>query len=105
MADIQKLKETLLAFEAATGAVVNIQKSQALAVGTWDMTRQIMDIPYHKDIKILRFQFTNIVNSAAIATWSSVIAWVLAAAQDTYYRDLSMDRRIRFVHDYLLAKI
>jgi len=28
-----------------------------------------------------------------------------AAAQDMYFRDLSMERRIRFVHDYFLAKI
>jgi len=64
-----------------------------------------MDIPYHKDIKILGFQFTNIVNSAAITTWSSVTARMRAAAQDMYYRDLDMDSRIRFVRDYLLAKI
>ena len=51
VADIQKLKETLLALEAATCAVVNIQKSRALALGTWDTTRQIMDIPYHKTSK------------------------------------------------------
>jgi len=30
---------------------------------------------------------------------------VRAAARDVYYRDLSLDRRIRFVHDYLLARI
>ena len=105
VADIQQLKETMLAFEAAIGAVVNIHQSRALALGTWDMTRQIMDIPYHKDIKILGFQFTNIGNSAAIASWSLVTARVRAAAQDMYFRDISMDRRIRFVHDYLLAKI
>ena len=64
-----------------------------------------MDIPYRKDIKILGFRFTNIVNSTTIATWLSVTARVRAAAQDMYYRDLSVDRRIRFVHDYLLPKI
>ena len=30
---------------------------------------------------------------------------VRALAQDTYHRDLSLDRRLHFVHDYLLAKI
>ena len=30
---------------------------------------------------------------------------VRASAQDAYYRDLSLDKRIRFVHDFLLARI
>jgi len=64
-----------------------------------------MNIPYHKDIKILGFQFTDIVNSTAIATWSSVTSRVGATAHETYYRDLSMDRRIEFVNEYLLSKI
>ena len=99
------MKETLLAYEATTGARINIRKSRVLALGTWDMTRLIMNIPYHKDIKILGFQFTGIVHSTAIATWSSVTGRVPANAQETYYRDLSMDRRIKFVHEYLLSKI
>jgi len=69
--DIKKLKETLLAFEAATGVVVSTQKSRALGLGTLDTSRPIVDIPHHKDIRILGFQFTNIVNSTAIAKWSS----------------------------------
>ena len=38
-------------------------------------------------------------------TWSTVTSRVRALAEDTYYRDLSLDRQIRFVHNYLLAKI
>jgi len=105
VADIQKMKETLLAYEATTGPRINIRKSRVLALGTWDTTRQIMNIPHHKGIKILGFQFTDIVHSTAIATWSSVTARVRATVQETYYRDLSMDRRIQFVHEYLLSKI
>jgi len=105
VADIQKMKETLLAYETTTVVRINLQKSRVLALGTWDTTRQIMNIPYHKDIKILGFQFTDIVNLTAIAVWSSVTARVRATAQETYFRDLSMDRRIQFVHKYLLAKI
>ena len=58
-----------------------------------------------QDIKILGFQFTDIVHSTAIATWSSVTARVRAIAQEICYRDLNMDRRIQFVHEYLLSKI
>jgi len=69
------------------------------------MTSQIMDIQNHTDVKILGFHFTNKVNTSAIETWSTVTTRVSALAQDTYYRDLSLDRRIHFVPDYLLAKI
>jgi len=81
VADIQNMKETLLAYEATTGARINIQKSGVLALGTWDTTRQITNIPYQKDIKILGFQFTDIVNSTAIAVWSSVTTRVCTTAQ------------------------
>ena len=102
---VRKLQETLLTYEAGTGAKVNMRKSRALALGAWDTTTRIMDIPYHTDVTILGFHFTNKVNISAHVTWSTVTTRVRALAQDTYYRDLSLDRRIRFVHDYLLAKI
>jgi len=57
-AGVRKLQETPLIYEAATGAKVNMRKSRALALGTWDTTTQIMDIPYHTDAKILVFHFT-----------------------------------------------
>jgi len=63
--DVRKLQETLLIYEAATGAKVNMRKSRALALGTWDTTTQIMDIPYHTDVKIMGLHFTNKVNTSA----------------------------------------
>lgn len=79
--DIPKMKELLLRCETATGARINTQKSRAMAIGNWDTTIQIMDIPYYKEIKMLGFHFSNSVNSAAAAaaaaeTWSSTIARV-----------------------------
>jgi len=68
--DVRKLQETLLNYEAVTGEIVNMRKSRALALRAWDMTTQIMDIPYHTDVKILGFHFTNKVNTFANVTWS-----------------------------------
>jgi len=82
-----------------------MRKSRALALGAWDTTTQIMDIPYRTDVKILGFHFTNKVNTSTNETWSTVTTRVHALAQDTYYRNLSLDRRIHFILDYLLAKI
>ena len=104
-ADVRKLQETLLTYEAATGAKVNMRKSRALALGALDTSKRIMDTPYHTDVTILGFHFTNNVTTSAHVTWSTVTTRVRALAQDTYNRDLSLDRRIRFVYDYLLAKI
>jgi len=43
--DITKLQEAIHCFEAASGARVNIQKSRAIAFGTWDKSIDIMNIP------------------------------------------------------------
>jgi hypothetical protein len=43
--DIERLKEIVQCYEGATGARLNTRKSQALAVGTWELTRCVMGIP------------------------------------------------------------
>ena len=44
--DIPALVETLQMYEKATGARVNIRKSKAMAVGAWNTTVNMMNIPY-----------------------------------------------------------
>ena len=61
-ADIPIIQETLRIYEEASGARVNTRKSKALAVGLWDTSLQIMDIPYYNEIKILGFYVTSTVN-------------------------------------------
>jgi hypothetical protein len=50
-ADVQKLQETLLMSEAATGAKDNMRKTRALALSAWTTTTQIMDITYHSEYR------------------------------------------------------
>jgi len=97
-ADAQKSQEILHIYETATGARVNRQKSRAQALGGWDMKTQILYIPYQTDVNILGFKFTNKVNVAANENWSTVTSRVRVLVQDTYHRDLSLDRRRHFVH-------
>jgi len=104
-ADVQNLQEALRTYEEATGAKILMQKSRAVAIGGWDASSMILDIPYNTGIKILGFHFTDRVNTANIEHWYSVTSQVRATAQDAWYTDLSLDRRIRFVHDYLLVRI
>ena len=103
--DIQVLQDALLCFEAATGAQVNIGKSKAIAAGPWDTSVTIMDIPYHTETKILGFHITSTANGSAIKSWSTMTNRITAQARDAYNRELSLDKRIQYVHDYLMAKV
>jgi hypothetical protein len=100
--DIKVLQDALRCFEAASGAQVNIGGSKAIAVGPWDT---IMDIPYHTETKILGFHITSTINVSAIKSWSTVTNRIRAQARDAYNRELSLDKRIQYVHDYLMAKV
>jgi len=103
--DSQKLHDILSTYEAASGAKVNRQKSKALALGHWDGSSLISNIPYSQTVKILGFKFTNKVNVAANMSWSIVLSRVRSASRETYYRDLNLAMRIKFVHVFLLARI
>ena len=44
--DIIAIRDAVHRYEKATGAVLNIQKSQELPVGTWDTNLPVMNIAY-----------------------------------------------------------
>ena len=78
--DVPKLKDLLFWYEAAIGAKINIYKSKAMALGRWDTALNIMDIPYHTELKILGFHFTNSVNTTTAHTWTAIISRMRATA-------------------------
>jgi len=39
----------------ATGARINVNKSRAIALGSWNKSTPIIDIKYHDDITLLSF--------------------------------------------------
>jgi hypothetical protein len=49
-ADIPTIRDQLLIFERATGACLNIQKSKAMAAGSWDTSMNNLSVPYYQDI-------------------------------------------------------
>jgi hypothetical protein len=99
------LQEALNPHERATGAKVNIRKSRAVALGCWDTTHRILDIPYQNEAKILGFHIANTVKESAHKSWTITTARIRAQAQEAYHRDLSLDRRIQYVHHHLLARV
>jgi len=57
--EVQTLQEIFHIYEEATGPEINMDKSKALAIGGWDVTKKIMNISYHEEIRILGFKRTN----------------------------------------------
>jgi hypothetical protein len=70
--EITAIVEALRSYEKVTGAMLNIAKSQALAVGTWNTTRSVLDIPYSAEIKILGLRMANTTAQLAISSWSRI---------------------------------
>jgi len=103
--NIPKIQEALQCYEEASEAKVNIRKSRALAIGPWDTSVLFMDIPYHAEAKSLGFHITSKVQESAHKSWTLATARICAQAQNAYYRDLSLDKRIKYVHDYLMARV
>jgi hypothetical protein len=102
--DIPRLQEVLQSYEGATGAKANIRKSRAVALGFWDTTHRILDIPYHNEAKILEFHIANTVKESAHKSWTMTTGQIRAHAQEAYYRGLSLDR-IQYAHDHLMARV
>jgi len=51
--DVRTVRDAIACYEKAIGATLNVAKSSALTVGTWDTACDIMGIPYSEEIKIL----------------------------------------------------
>jgi hypothetical protein len=96
--DITVGNDAIRCFEKATGAMLNISKSQALAVSTWDTSREVLDIQYSDEIKVLGFRLKNSITQSGISSWARVTNTIRTQARDTYSRDLGMAQQIQYVH-------
>jgi hypothetical protein len=84
---------------------VNSGKSWAIAIGSWDTSHRIMDILYRNETTILGLHITSTVQSSALRSWTLTTARIQALAQEAYYQNLSLDKRIQYVHDHLMARV
>jgi len=76
-----------------------------MAVGKWDTTVNIMGIPYYENMKILGSHFRSTTSQSAMKSWSVVTDGLRAQAREAYYRELSLNKRIHFVHTHTLARV
>jgi hypothetical protein len=78
------IRDLLLTYKRATGAGLNIRKSKAMAVGSWDTSLNIFDIPYCPEITILGSRFMSTVAQSGSVTWSKVTGRVKTLASEVY---------------------
>jgi hypothetical protein len=102
--DIQMVMEAIVCYEQATGARINVKKSLVLALGAWDRSLNVCNVPYHDEIRILGIRFTGTVNGTAEINWEKVVHTIQAQAKDAYIRTLCLAKRIQYVHNYLPAR-
>jgi hypothetical protein len=100
---IPKIHEVLLTFEQGSGAKINKLKSQALALGSWDRTVKIFDIPYADHLSILWLRIATTFRQSQLS-WNRIVAQIKSNTQDDYARTMTFDERIRYVHEQLYSK-
>jgi hypothetical protein len=104
LTDIHLIREAIRNYQAASGATLNISKSKAMAIGAWDISTDVMGMPYHTAITILCVEMHNTVSQSANNSWAAVTGRIRAQARNAYNRDLVLDQRILYVHIYLFSK-
>jgi hypothetical protein len=102
---IEQVQEAIHNYERASGAKVNKAKSKALAVGSWDPHTPMMGIPYSEGVRILGFQMYRTIKESITGSWAPLIAKMRAHAQMAYTREMDLNIRIQYVHDYLMAPL
>jgi hypothetical protein len=97
--------DALHPYEEATGGKVNIRKSRTVPIKSWNTSIQIMDIPYYNETTNLGIHITSTIQASSLRSWTLTTAKIRAQAQEAYYRELSMDKRIHCVHNNLMARV
>jgi hypothetical protein len=82
-----------------------MRKSKALALGAWDRTLQIAGIPYCDELHVLGFNMRYTTHDSALRSWAPITLRLRAHAQKAYNRAMSMDVRIKYIHEFLMAQL
>jgi hypothetical protein len=89
----------------ATDAHINVNKSHAIALGSWNKSTPMMDINYQDDIILLGFHMAKNIKQSTNKTCEMLTAKIRALAPEDYHRALNLEHRILYVSDYLLARV
>jgi hypothetical protein len=102
--EVQAIQEAIRTYEAASGAVLNIQKSKAMALGASSTAIPVMGIEYHNELRTLGIHFATTIRASALASWAQVTRNIRTQAQEAYHRDRRLYKQIQYVSTHLLAK-
>jgi endonuclease/exonuclease/phosphatase family metal-dependent hydrolase len=102
--ELEAIQDALKCYQKASGAEINLKKSKAMAIGGWDTKIDIMGIQYKNKIKILGIEYHTETERTINDNWDRVTKGIRLQASEVYSRDLEIDQRICYVHEYLLAK-
>jgi len=103
--EIPKLEESLQWYERAFGAPLNVRKSKAMALGAWDTSVNVINIPYTTRMTIVGFTYTSYIVNSGQASWERATGIIRGMAKESYGRVLCLTQRVRYVQVYLLANI
>jgi hypothetical protein len=96
--EVQVVQEAIRLYKKATGAVLNHQKSKELALGGWNNVTPVMGIEYHNELRILGIRFAKTISESPTASWEHVTRNIRTQAQEAYYRDLPLYKRIQYAN-------
>jgi hypothetical protein len=102
--EMKMIKETINCYEETSGAKINLEKSKALTKGDWDKTNDILGIKYYDNIKVLGIQVHTTIEETADNSWAMLTRKISAQGSEAYNRELGLEQRIQYIHNYLLSK-
>jgi hypothetical protein len=70
--EIATIEEALRCYEEATSTKLNIARSHAMAVGSWDTTTTVMNITYSTEVTFLGIQIANTKAQSAVSIWTRI---------------------------------
>jgi hypothetical protein len=103
--DVEILQDAISRYEQASGARVNVRKSTALAIGGWNTSLNICNIPYRNEVMILGVRFTDTLHGSEEITWTPIVHSIQAQAKEAYVRNLNLASQIQYIHNYLFARV
>ena len=104
-AEAQVVLETLDGFHASSGLRINILKSKALALGSWDADSTPLPFPFVNKTRILGVQFSPVTASLAANNWPAVVSAAKAVLINNSGRQLCLEQRVRFVNVFAMSKL
>ena len=66
------VQEEIRNYETASGAKLNIHKSKAMALGSWNTAQNIMGIQYQTVLRVLGVHMTQTTHQSAPISWATV---------------------------------